>query len=76
MESYEGYREGAMQNQIAKYVEFILYTIGENSYAKAAGSTSVPGLFEDVEQGFSFRKTNRFERTWIVYTNIYKSISA
>jgi hypothetical protein len=67
MGSYEGYREGVMQNQMAHYVEFILYTIGGNAQAKAAGNTSVPGLFADVEQGFSFSKTNRFERTWIVY---------
>jgi hypothetical protein len=67
MGNYEGYTESFMQRTIASYVQFILNTARENVSAKAAGNTSVPNIFEDVEQGFRFRKTNLFERKWIVY---------
>jgi hypothetical protein len=67
MGSYENYREAVMQGWFGSGVQGILNTTGENLSAKAVGSTAVPGLFEDIEQGFSFRKTNRFERTWIIY---------
>ncbi|GHT56083.1 hypothetical protein FACS1894109_04040 [Spirochaetia bacterium] len=72
--SYEFfYAVGAIQQTMAKCVQFILDTTasvvgtGKGISAQAVGNTSVPNLFDDAEQGFHFRKTKLFERKWVVY---------
>jgi hypothetical protein len=66
--SYEFfYTEGEMQQTMSRCVQIIINTIGGKVSARAAGNTSVPDIFDDAEQGFRFRKTNLFERKWIVY---------
>jgi hypothetical protein len=69
--SYENYREAVMQGWFVNSVQIILdtagYTAGGNFSAKAVGNTAVPGLITELEQGFSFREINRFERRWVIY---------
>jgi hypothetical protein len=66
--SYEFfYTEGEIQQTMARCAQVIINTIGGNVTAQAVGNTSVPDIFDDAEQGFRFRKTNLFERKWIVY---------
>ena len=68
----QGYREDQMRKVITDCGQFILNTggkPGEKLSAKVAGDNSVQGLFDATweGEGFRFQRTNRFERTWIVY---------
>jgi hypothetical protein len=66
--SYESYREGVMQQIIVNSVQFILNTGGDEKLsAQAAGDTSLPDFWDDLEQGFRFRTSKLFERKWIIY---------